>query len=166
MGTKDTLVAELEKLPASKHRDTIIARAKAGTYHDFESEVDLPKIMLVTDLRRAGFDELAQQVMNGAFDDKLTARHGQQLADKIGANSPALAAAIRKQGRQLELEEQVRAVARRLKIDLPEHVGFVLVLFDYGEAGSMSYASTGDRGDCIRLLRELIGYLEEEVRRG
>lgn len=52
------------------------------------------------------------------------------------------------------------ALARELRKTLPPDVGFLVVTFDYGGPGHMGYAATGDRADCIRLLREFLAKFE------
>lgn len=66
--TKTTLVRDLEDKPQSVLRDRLIARAKAGYYHDFETELATPKVTLVKDLTNLGFDDLAQKVKDGGYD--------------------------------------------------------------------------------------------------
>ena len=45
-----------------------------------------------------------------------------------------------------------RKVAHQVKAQLPANTGFVLITFDYGDSGQLSYMSTADRADCIALL--------------
>jgi hypothetical protein len=48
-------------------------------------------------------------------------------------------------------------VVREVKATLPSDVGCLVLTFDYGPGpGHMGYASTGERDDCIRLLREFL----------
>lgn len=61
---------------------------------------------------------------------------------------------------RLAQEQFTCDLASSLKQAMPENTGFVLVLFDYGHGGNMSYMSTGERSDCINMLRELLTYLE------
>ena len=58
--------------------------------------------------------------------------------------------------RRVALEETVGKMARRIGSELPVGVGFCLVMFNYGTAGSMAYASTGERETCMAMLRELL----------
>lgn len=60
---------------------------------------------------------------------------------------------------RLRLETDVRQLAR-LRGRMRPGAGFALLLFDLGEGGSMAYASSAERADMIRALRELIGELE------
>lgn len=48
----------------------IIAKAKQGHYHDFASKLATPKMQLVTDLRQAGLEDIAKDVMNGLYDSE------------------------------------------------------------------------------------------------
>jgi len=41
-----------------------------------------------------------------------------------------------------------------------QRVGFAVVIFDFGERGSMAYASNGQREDVVRTLRELLQKME------
>jgi len=73
--TRIHLVKELEaRLPRGNTSITsdllqIIAKAKAGYYHDFESPVATPKMELVKDLRDVGFTDIASRVINGDYDE-------------------------------------------------------------------------------------------------
>lgn len=42
---------------------------------------------------------------------------------------------------------------------MDQQLGFTLILFEFGEGGNMSYASTAQRGDFLRLLDEMRGKL-------
>jgi hypothetical protein len=68
--TKKELLEDLWKKPYSLKRVEIEKRAKRGDYHDFDSELAAPKIALVDDLRAAGFEDLAQKTIDGAYDDE------------------------------------------------------------------------------------------------
>lgn len=48
--------------------DEIIARARTEAYHDFLSQSVSPIMDLVTDLRRAGLDKLAEKAKEGEYD--------------------------------------------------------------------------------------------------
>ncbi len=62
--------------------------------------------------------------------------------------------------RRVALERRLRQVADSVKQQLPSGVGFLLVAFDVGGPGNLAYVSTGNREDCVKMLHELIGYLE------
>lgn len=61
-----------------------------------------------------------------------------------------------------QLEEEARGIGRLLKGKMPNGAGFVLVVFDFGPGGWMTYLSSGERADCIKMLRELLSKLEKE----
>lgn len=68
--TKTTLVADLEQKPEGVLRDRLILRAKAGRYHDFETPLATPKIALYRELLDLGYDDLAQKVRDGGYDQE------------------------------------------------------------------------------------------------
>ena len=61
-----------------------------------------------------------------------------------------------------ELEEHARFIARTLKQGMPPNAGFVIVLFDYWHGGNMTYLSTGNRQDTVKMLRELCTKIERD----
>jgi hypothetical protein len=69
-GTKTTLIADLLRKPPSLKRDGIIARAKQGYYHDYETSLATPKMTLYAELREAGFRDLAVKARDGDYDDE------------------------------------------------------------------------------------------------
>jgi hypothetical protein len=60
------------------------------------------------------------------------------------------------------LEAHARDLARALKSGMPGDCGFVIVLFNHGEGGFMTYLSTGNRQDTIKMMRELCDKMERE----
>lgn len=44
-----------------------------------------------------------------------------------------------------------------------EGVGFAVMLFDFGDGGSLAYASNGHRQDMIKLLRETLTKIERSA---
>lgn len=83
--TTKELIEDLWKKPYSLKRKYIEDRAKAGVYHDFDTELELPKIQLVTDLRAAGFEDLAQKALDGAYDDERpTAEQIEEMRQELG----------------------------------------------------------------------------------
>lgn len=68
--TKKELVEDLLKKPVTEARSILIRDARDGYYHDFDSALATPKIALEADLRRAGYDDLAAKVRDGAYDDE------------------------------------------------------------------------------------------------
>ena len=74
-GTSTLLVDDLALKPQCAERDVIITRAKAFGYDDFKftmmyghEDILCPKVKLVEDLSRAGYEDLAQKVMEGKYD--------------------------------------------------------------------------------------------------
>jgi hypothetical protein len=65
MSTKERLAKAMEEAecPAS-----LVARARAGEFDDFESPSATPIIHLVRILSECGFSMLAKRAMNGEFD--------------------------------------------------------------------------------------------------
>lgn len=66
--TKTTLVADLEAKPQSLLRDRLINKARAGHYHDFDTELATPKVTLYKELLGLGYADLAQKVKDGGYD--------------------------------------------------------------------------------------------------
>lgn len=79
--TKVELVEELEKIVSQREAigvtdnskiKAVISKAKAGHYHDFETEIATPKVQLVSDLKEIKLkltDDIAQRVVHGEFDE-------------------------------------------------------------------------------------------------
>ena len=61
---QDDLMAK----PKTEKRDHIEARANRKLYHDFESSVAAPKILLIRDLHDAGFSDMVENVKQGKYD--------------------------------------------------------------------------------------------------
>lgn len=77
MNTKTDLVQELRnRMPKgntsiTKDLEEIIWNADNGEYHDFESSQATPKMNLVRDLRKIGFEDLARKVIQGDYDEPM-----------------------------------------------------------------------------------------------
>lgn len=70
LDTRIHLVAELEKLPKSDAIDEMIAEAKAGEYHDYKNQkYACGKTESYNRLKELGYDELANRISNGDFDE-------------------------------------------------------------------------------------------------
>ena len=54
--------------PPSEARQNIELRAKAKYYHDFETTLACPKMQLRADLLAAGYDDMAEKVIEGDYD--------------------------------------------------------------------------------------------------
>ena len=59
-----------------------------------------------------------------------------------------------------EAEEKARVIGRRIKGEMPTGWGFSLVLYSFGEGGAMTYLSSGNREDCIKMFKELLENIE------
>lgn len=71
--TSTLLVQDLEKKEQNAVRDNIMARAKAFGYDDFRftmmyDDCVCPKVKLVEDLTKAGYEDLAYNTMQGKYD--------------------------------------------------------------------------------------------------
>lgn len=59
-----------------------------------------------------------------------------------------------------ELEALAVETAEVLKERMPPGAGYILLVFDFGAAGNLAYASTADRRDAIATMREWIRTME------
>lgn len=59
-----------------------------------------------------------------------------------------------------EVEEVMTGIARLIKGAMPDNMGFVLMVFDFGPQGFCSYMSSAEREDTIRMMRDLCDQLE------
>jgi hypothetical protein len=83
--TKTTLVADLQQKTETPERNVIIELATAGHYHDFDSDLPAPKMQLVADLIEAGYEDLAENVKRGAYDNEApTLAQREQMRDEVG----------------------------------------------------------------------------------
>lgn len=55
-----------------------------------------------------------------------------------------------------EVRERMNDVAELIDGALPEGFGFVLLVFNFGEAGFMNYISNADRADMVRAMKEFV----------
>jgi|HubBroStandDraft_5_1064220.scaffolds.fasta_scaffold104127_4 hypothetical protein len=85
--------------------------------------------------------------------ERFAAVHGEKAADTV--QRKMLEGITRSMG------EIVRGVL--CEEGVADMIGFTLVMFEYGDKGSMAYASTAEREDFLRLLDELRGKLAAEV---
>lgn len=72
-GTSTLLVEDLAGKEQSAERDAIITRAKAFGYDDFKftmmyDDCVCPKVKLVEDLAKAGYEDLIEKVWEGKYD--------------------------------------------------------------------------------------------------
>mgnify|MGYP001609691257 CR=1 FL=1 len=63
-----------------------------------------------------------------------------------------------------QAENCARDIGRIIKKSMPEGWGFSLVLFSFGEDGLMTYLSSGQREDCIKMLEELLTKIKSNER--
>lgn len=90
--TKNELVALLrERQGRGKGRSfalaRVIERARAGKYHDWESDLDTPKVQLLVDLRAIrGIDlsDIIEKVKEGEFDEEPTLEQIEELRQEVG----------------------------------------------------------------------------------
>ena len=61
-------MTDLMMKPKSAARDQVEKKAKAKTYHDFESSLATPKMQLAKDLAAAGYDEMVKKTYEGDYD--------------------------------------------------------------------------------------------------
>lgn len=59
-----------------------------------------------------------------------------------------------------ELEDTARDIGKTIGRVCPPGSGFLLVLYDFGHGGNMTYISNGQREDCIRPMKELLEKIE------
>ena len=76
----DKLIDALLRKPPSAFRAELVKNALLGRYHDFKSTLATPKVQLVADLKRYGFDDLARRAMRGEYDDEPDAEDTADVA--------------------------------------------------------------------------------------
>lgn len=64
----DALIADLKSKPECFDRNELIVAASRDKFHDFKSPYDAPKVELVRRLRAAGYKDLAEKAIRGAYD--------------------------------------------------------------------------------------------------
>ena len=55
-----------------------------------------------------------------------------------------------------EMVELLNKLGKKIAAPLPEGIGFVLLLFDYGEGGNLFYISSAEREGIINVMKEFI----------
>lgn len=68
MKTTTLLIEDLKKVKSTPLIINIIINATKGYYHDYKSPLPFPKHILEMDLREAGLDNMADDVINGKYD--------------------------------------------------------------------------------------------------
>jgi hypothetical protein len=61
----------------------------------------------------------------------------------------------------MQVEGIARDLGRTIASALPGGLGFAVLVFDFGDGGTMAYMSNAKREQMIRALRELIDKLEK-----
>lgn len=64
---------------------------------------------------------------------------------------------------KFELDAHTALIGRALKDTLPPEIAFFLCLANFGEGGTMTYASSIERENAIKLLREMADKLEKDL---
>lgn len=60
-----------------------------------------------------------------------------------------------------EIKARIKSVGHRIKDEMPDGWGFVLVMASLGEGGATFYLSSIERDSTISLMKELIERLEK-----
>jgi len=55
-----------------------------------------------------------------------------------------------------DIKEKLNDLGRLLKRQMPEGWGFALLMFTYGEQGSMAYLSSAPREDMLKAMQEFM----------
>ncbi len=63
--------------------------------------------------------------------------------------------------RHFQAEQVLRKMGQDLKHYTPEGFGFMVLLFTYGDGGAMFYASSAERADMIKAMKEFISKNEK-----
>lgn len=61
-----------------------------------------------------------------------------------------------------EVEKALKDIGHTLAEQMPEGYGFSLLIFSYGEGGSMFYMSNAQRPDMIKAMKEFINREENK----
>lgn len=64
------------------------------------------------------------------------------------------------QVRNEKVEKQLKRIGNKLREDMPEGFGFVLLIASYGEGGSTFYTSSCERDSVVAMMREFIKKFE------
>lgn len=63
--------------------------------------------------------------------------------------------------RNEDIEAKLKSIGKVLKDSMPPGWGFNLLIFSFGEGGSMFYLSNSQREDMIRAMQEFIAKFRE-----
>lgn len=64
----NTFMNDIIQKPECVKKQMIIKKAKNKLYHDFESPLAIPKLILYSDLLSADYHDMAQKCINGDYD--------------------------------------------------------------------------------------------------
>ena len=59
-----------------------------------------------------------------------------------------------------DIERACRSIGAKIAGSVPPGLGFMLLLYDFGGAGSIAYFSNGQREDMIAAMKEFIARVE------
>lgn len=110
MGTMDTLVEDLLRKPRDSFREELVKKAMAGHYNDWKSDETTPKVVLIADLTRYGYRDLARKAMRGEYDDEPDDDDKAAFAKSLATN-PRLADLWEKLSQTADPDEALRLVA-------------------------------------------------------
>jgi hypothetical protein len=67
------LIADLEEANVNNIEgiNSLIAEAKSGLFHDFQTTEATPKILLISRLKKLGLETIAKYAMEGKYDDDI-----------------------------------------------------------------------------------------------
>jgi hypothetical protein len=63
-------------------------------------------------------------------------------------------------------EIALKEIGEYLKTKVPTGMGFMVLMFDYGEKGNMFYLSSALRDDMIKAMEEFIAKQKKHAKRG
>ncbi len=125
MGTQTKLIEDLLKKPETKVRDAILQYAKVGGYHDFKSDIAMPKRLLVEHLIKAGYTDLATNTKRGDYDDKFEKPQPTTGLDTQKSNVKSIGTAKQQvedlppsDQKLLDAMDEIRAVCKRYDVGM------------------------------------------------
>lgn len=62
---------------------------------------------------------------------------------------------------RVRIEEACKEIGESLAEAMPSTIGFALLMFDFGEKGSLAYCSNAMREDVVAMLHEWLGRQEQ-----
>ncbi len=64
----NTFIKDLNNKPESPEKKQLLKKAHEKHYHDFESQFAAPKVQLIYDLSKLGYQDMMQKVKEGDYD--------------------------------------------------------------------------------------------------